>query len=286
MRNSLMKHSPRKESSTNYSKKLKDPRWQRKRLEVLQRDGWTCQSCRDKTATLHVHHKEYRHGDPWDIPLSCLITLCEICHEEESFERAKMEQNLLQVLKKAVNINQLAVIADFYEKQNEYFYLLNDEKWAAREKSIFGDSSACFICNTTEDLTVYHKTPSYHEFGKKPWELPDSEFDFICKSCSCKNEGPYINISEYLEFLLPAFHHAGYCSEDIIDMVSNDYLNKFIKLVLEEIRKTRMNAIPSQFSDDWVFRKNITYEQLCSLLQEANRETKESKLITLEVKNE
>lgn len=281
-----MKRSARKELSTDYSKKLKDPRWQRKRLEVLQRDGWTCQSCRSKTTTLHVHHKEYRRGDPWDVPLTCLITLCEVCHEEESFERAKMEQNLLQVLRKAVNISQLEIITDFYEKQNKYFDLLDDEKWAAREKSIFGDSSSCFICNTTEDLNVYHKTPLYNGFGKKPWELSDSEFDCICKACTRKNGGSYINISEYLDFLLPAFHHVGYCSEDIIDMVSNDYLNKFIKLVLEEIRKTRMNAIPKQFSDDWIFRKNITYEQLYSLSQKADEIAKESKLITLEVNNE
>lgn len=66
-----------------YSEKLKDPRWQRKRLEILQRDDWTCQNCQDSTRTLQVHHREY-HGNPWDAPNESLETLCEECHEKRS----------------------------------------------------------------------------------------------------------------------------------------------------------------------------------------------------------
>jgi hypothetical protein len=66
-----------------YSEKLKDPRWQRKRLEVLSRDCWACLACGDKTQTLQVHHKEY-HGDPWDAGMDSLETLCESCHELRS----------------------------------------------------------------------------------------------------------------------------------------------------------------------------------------------------------
>ena len=57
----------------------KDPRWQRVRLEVMERDGWACVACLDKTSTLHVHHKDY-HGELWDTPLDMLQTLCESCH--------------------------------------------------------------------------------------------------------------------------------------------------------------------------------------------------------------
>ena len=66
----------------DYAALLRDPRWQRKRLEILERDGWQCQACGDKTKTLHVHHNWYRNGaDPWDYDGSCLTTLCEDCHE-------------------------------------------------------------------------------------------------------------------------------------------------------------------------------------------------------------
>lgn len=64
---------------TNYSEKLKDPRWQKKRLQILQRDDWKCVLCCDSETTLHIHHKEY-FGDPWDAPDDMLATLCEHCH--------------------------------------------------------------------------------------------------------------------------------------------------------------------------------------------------------------
>ena len=37
--------------------KYKDPRWQKKRLKILERDKWACQLCDGKEKTLHIHHK-------------------------------------------------------------------------------------------------------------------------------------------------------------------------------------------------------------------------------------
>jgi len=55
------------------------PHWQKKRLEILERDGWTCVACGDKSNTLHVHHVLYC-GKPWNTPSEYLQTLCEKCH--------------------------------------------------------------------------------------------------------------------------------------------------------------------------------------------------------------
>ncbi len=63
----------------NYKEKLLDPRWQKKRLEIFERDNFTCQCCEDKTITLHVHHKSY-FENPWDTENSQLITYCSDCH--------------------------------------------------------------------------------------------------------------------------------------------------------------------------------------------------------------
>lgn len=64
-----------------YSEKLRDPRWQKKRLEIMNRDEFGCQICGDKESTLNVHHKEYVRGKaPWDYDGNHLITLCELCH--------------------------------------------------------------------------------------------------------------------------------------------------------------------------------------------------------------
>jgi transposase len=64
----------------SYSEKLKDPRWQKKRLEVFERDKFQCQACDSKDKTLHVHHLKYE-GEPWESPMEYLETLCEDCHE-------------------------------------------------------------------------------------------------------------------------------------------------------------------------------------------------------------
>lgn len=56
-----------------------DPRWQKLRLQVMDRDGWKCVSCGDTKATLHVHHKRYC-GHIWDSPKQDLQTLCNACH--------------------------------------------------------------------------------------------------------------------------------------------------------------------------------------------------------------
>lgn len=64
-----------------YAEKLKDPRWQKKRLEIFERENYTCQSCGDTSTTLHVHHCHYFKGNPWDTDSGWLKLLCEKCHE-------------------------------------------------------------------------------------------------------------------------------------------------------------------------------------------------------------
>lgn len=68
----------------DYQEKLKDPRWQKKRLEILNRDSFTCKRCDNKEKPLHVHHIFYsKKTDPWEIDNGFLITLCEDCHDED-----------------------------------------------------------------------------------------------------------------------------------------------------------------------------------------------------------
>jgi 5-methylcytosine-specific restriction endonuclease McrA len=82
-----------------YAEKLRDPRWQKKRLEILARDGWTCRVCHDTESTLHVHHIQYlQNHDPWDYPNDLLLTLCNLCHELEQ-DRREMESFLLDTLR-------------------------------------------------------------------------------------------------------------------------------------------------------------------------------------------
>lgn len=66
----------------SYSELLKDPRWQKKRLEILEYAQWRCQICGRKDRTLHVHHSYYTNGKkPWQYPNGSMIAVCEPHHE-------------------------------------------------------------------------------------------------------------------------------------------------------------------------------------------------------------
>lgn len=68
-----------------YHQKLLSPKWQKKRLEILNRDKWACQICGDDENTLHVHHRVYKPGcEPWEYDAKLLVTLCSSCHQSES----------------------------------------------------------------------------------------------------------------------------------------------------------------------------------------------------------
>lgn len=82
-----------------YSELLKDPKWQKKRLDIFNRDGWACRECDAKDQTLHVHHKQYTYGKPpWETSDEYLITLCESCH---SIEESLKQNNLLHSFAKS-----------------------------------------------------------------------------------------------------------------------------------------------------------------------------------------
>jgi ATP-dependent DNA helicase RecQ len=48
------------------------------RQQILQRDGWRCQSC-GAMSNLEVHHREFRSHSGADSEEN-LITLCTACH--------------------------------------------------------------------------------------------------------------------------------------------------------------------------------------------------------------
>jgi hypothetical protein len=67
--------------SRTYAQKLKNPKWQRKRLEILERDGFKCKLCCDAETELHIHHTYYEKGkEPHEYDKNSLETLCSHCH--------------------------------------------------------------------------------------------------------------------------------------------------------------------------------------------------------------
>jgi hypothetical protein len=78
-----------------YSEKLRDPRWQKKRLEVMSGSKFECEFCGAKDKTLNVHHKLYRRGaQPWEYANGDLECLCEDCHKNTEALRSELAELL------------------------------------------------------------------------------------------------------------------------------------------------------------------------------------------------
>ena len=66
-----------------YRQERLDPRWQKRRLEIMQRDGFKCRDCESNKETLNVHHAYYVKGRRcWSYPDFALETLCHGCHND------------------------------------------------------------------------------------------------------------------------------------------------------------------------------------------------------------
>lgn len=98
----------------SYADQLKDPRWQKKRLEILSRDCFKCRECGSSTETLHVHHLLYRKNRcVWDYEPELLVTLCEDCHAArgEVIERLLFLQYYLTTAQLEIIVNSIGLMA-------------------------------------------------------------------------------------------------------------------------------------------------------------------------------
>lgn len=99
---------------SDYSKKLLDPQWQKKRLEILNRDEFKCQWCGDVKSTLHVHHKKYENGlSPWEYPDESMITLCSRCHSITHLPFEIIEDRGFLKVQDLIDINPQVILETF-----------------------------------------------------------------------------------------------------------------------------------------------------------------------------
>ncbi len=74
-----------------YHEQLQHPYWQRKRLEIMERDGFTCTVCKSTKNTLTVHHLCYLpETHIWEYDNELMVTLCKKCHDQITFDLAKV----------------------------------------------------------------------------------------------------------------------------------------------------------------------------------------------------
>jgi hypothetical protein len=108
----------------NYKEKLLDPRWQKKRLEIFNRDNFTCQCCGDIDKTLNVHHKSYAN-EPWEVENSELITYCSDCHILTEFlKKTDYYNNIKKIIKKRLAFAFLYIV--FIDKYTIDLYIVEN----------------------------------------------------------------------------------------------------------------------------------------------------------------
>lgn len=122
-------------ATMTYKEQLLHPNWQRRRLEILQRDEFRCTKCCDDESTLHVHHKRYVKGRMvWEYSDHELISLCHSCHSEVHAESAAMKELLarLPVDGPACSSDALSLLAGWAhgEQGMDFQDLFKDNPWS------------------------------------------------------------------------------------------------------------------------------------------------------------
>lgn len=113
----------------SYSEKLLDPRWQKKRLEILARDNWTCQRCGAVNCELHVHHA------------------CRDCHD--------LANKLLRDFRRTVAELSIARQERFHVFLEQFLRLSLDDQeilWSALKKLGYDRSFARYVDAVDEDV--------------------------------------------------------------------------------------------------------------------------------------
>lgn len=104
---------------SGYQRKLRDPRWQQRRLKLLESANWTCQeaTCKnwrhflvppqDRPANesgppLEIHHLYYEWGrEPWEYPDDAHLVLCDDCHERRAAIERQIKRDIVRYLRNA-----------------------------------------------------------------------------------------------------------------------------------------------------------------------------------------
>ncbi|GEM_PF-2268184 len=81
--------------NNDFFEAYKHPKWQKKRLIILDRDEYMCRNCGESESQLHIHHLYYLPNyKPWEYDDDALLTLCEKCHKEFTEIATEIRKNI------------------------------------------------------------------------------------------------------------------------------------------------------------------------------------------------
>ena len=167
-----------------YAEKLRDPRWQEKRLKIIKRDKNRCVICKmspdiDPETILHVHHTFYIDGwEPWEYPDYSLRTLCSDHHEIEKEEKKKANKRLNEVIKEcgfiSTDVWDLAITLDYWSKVTRFTHNI---------KLIDALDGALKLPTPEELGIVMVKLPTYEEICRELSPIERRQYDAFLASC-------------------------------------------------------------------------------------------------------
>ncbi len=112
-----------------YLEQYKDPRWQKLRLKIFERDKWTCRNCGNNEETLQLHHKcYYKDKNIWEYPEEELITLCEYCHSIENENKVIYNSIITPILKNLFSDEEIKIIDLSIKIANGFGQSLSSDK--------------------------------------------------------------------------------------------------------------------------------------------------------------
>ena len=130
---------------------------------VLNRDNYTCQYCKTKKGTLHVHHIIYRSKGGSD-EIENLTTLCEYCHKNlhsgklKDFE-SKLDGKRKGQLKHATQMNSIRIqLLKHYPDAIETFGYITKANRQALSLSKDHYIDACVIASCGKPFNIKSKT--------------------------------------------------------------------------------------------------------------------------------
>lgn len=95
-------------SGQSYFELLRHPKWQEKRLRIMERAHFECENCSADDSTLNVHHSYYEKGlKPWEYPDESLHCLCDDCHEKADELRKKINRQIGRLSSIGASLDQL-----------------------------------------------------------------------------------------------------------------------------------------------------------------------------------
>lgn len=144
---------------------------------VLNRDNYTCQCCKTKRGTLHVHHIIYRSKGGSD-KMDNLITLCEDCHEKlhggllKDFE-SKLVGKRKGTLKHASQMNSIRIqLLKMYPEAIETFGYITkaNRELSGLTKEHYNDAIT-IACGCIPEPTINTKLYKKRHIAKGQYKL-------------------------------------------------------------------------------------------------------------------